>query len=244
MKRGLLFLLLMAHALASGLGVNPSIVEYRVPASRTQTIYGAIELSLSETAEVKAKLADWQEDPDGELILLPPGSLKRSLAPWIRLEAPVLKAPGGRATLRYRIGIPPHPEGSYHAAILLEPATENLSSAGPGLWIRQRLVVMVPVYLFISGTERPSLRLLKAEVHAGEGVFWIENDGNVALTAKARLEGISEAGEVVESRSLLDEELLPGEKRRVRAPLPKAPIWRLIVRAPGVPPLVWEGSRD
>ncbi len=244
MKRVFPLFLLTAFALASGLGANPSIVEYRVPATRTQAILGAIELSLSGATAVRAQLVDWQEDPDGELLLLPAGSLKRSLARWIKLQSSRLEAQNGRATLRYRIEIPPQPEGSYHAAILLEPADENPRPAGPGLLIRQRLVVMVPVYLFIQGSERPSLRILQAKVQAGEGVFWIENDGNVALHAKARLEGVSAQGEVVESTLLLDEELLPGERRRVRAPLPETPVWRLIVRAPGVPPLVWEGSRD
>jgi len=244
MKKGFLLAIFMAFALASGLGVNPSLVEYRISPNQTQTIYGSIEVSFTGASKVRVRLADWQEDPDGALLLLPAGSLKKSLAPWLKLASTTLEAPNGRATLHYRIEIPPHPEGSYHAAILFEPAVENPPPASPGLSIRQKLVVMVPVYLFIQGTEQPSLRLLNVETRGHEGVFWITNDGNVALIAKARLEGLSAEGTVVTSTLLLDEELLPGEKRRVRTPLPDTPIWRLTVSAPGVSPLVWEGSRE
>jgi len=229
-------------ALAMGVGASPSRIEHSVSTGSQTSISG--KLSIIAQGEIKVSISDWIENINGNPVLLPPGSLEQSLAPWIKIDKTQVSVQNGTDFINYRIEVPPNAEGTYYAAILLEPATHPRTQVAKGLWLKHRLVLLVPVYLHIEGTEVPQIKLLDVVKTGDELTFYVANVGNAAVKTQGVLQGIDAMGNVVEETLLFDEEFLPGEKRRFQANRPNGVITRFIITAPGVSPIIWEESYE
>jgi len=237
-------LLTKAAAHATGIGASPSSIQHHIYPDKNTLIRGKITVTLQGTAEANVKIIDWMRNSDGELVLLPPGTFKKSLYPWLQLHQNKLISKGGTTTLSYYIKIPPHAEGSYHSAILIEPTTAPRTQVLPGLWIKHQLVLLIPIDLYVKGTEAPALSLSKVQSLDEELTFLIVNTGNVAINVKALLQGLNVNGEIIDEFILLNEELLPGEGRQLKTSKPTGAITRLVITAPEIEPIIWEGTNE
>jgi len=231
--------LLALWAQAAGFGVAPSRT---VLHPRPETRAGAVLTVFStDGAAVRPLVVDWQINPDGDVELLPAGSLPRSLAPYLRVSGEVLK-PHPRARLPLEVRLPAGAKGSYHAALLLVPATAP-PTAGPALVLEAQAAILHPIFAVVPGTEQPELSLDGARIKDGMLEALLVNRGNVYLRVRAALAALDAHGAILSETVLMDDVLFPGTTRRLLGRLPaRAVVARLVVDAPGVAPIVWEGQ--
>ncbi len=240
MKRVVLLLgLLGLWAQATGFGVAPSRT---VLHPRPETRAGAVLTVFSpDGTAVRPLLVDWRINPDGDVELLPAGSLPRSLAPYLRVGNGVLE-PRPRAALPLEVQLPAGAEGSYHAALLLVPATAP-PAAGRAMVLEAQAAILHPILAVVPGTERPELSLDGAQIKDGQLEALLVNRGNVYLRVRAVLAALDARGSILSEAVLMDDLLFPGATRRLRGRLPAGTaVARLAVNAPGVAPIAWEGQ--
>lgn len=236
----LAILLSLTPARALGFGVAPA--ETVLIASPGVRIPAGITVFSPDPLPLRARLVDWRIHPDGEVELLPPASLPRSLAPYLELRERRL-VPRPEARLNLTLRLPPGAEGSYHAALLLVPDLPP-GPAGPGLALDVQAAILHPIYARVPGTARPELRLAEARI-AGDGLrALLENRGNVYLKVRAWLTALAPDGAIVREALVLEDVLFPGASRQLEAELPpEAGAVRLVVEAPGAGRLLWEAGR-
>lgn len=238
----LFLVLLVSAALAAGFGVAPPTVEIRLQPGTQRT--GQLAVLGGRTGDrLEPKIVDWWLGPEGELELLPPGSLPRSLAPYLKIPTQPLDA-GTRHELRYRVSLPEGAEGCYHAGLLLR--TQAMPLAGPGVRVRTRLGFLVLFFASAEGSTKPRLRLTEARYRDGRLTAWVENTGNACLHPRAVVQALGEAGNVLTEEIAFEDYLLPGATRKIQTErsLPaEAAALRLRVEAKGVAPLIWEVGR-
>lgn len=182
---------------------------------------------------VTLRLMDWFRTPEG-VHYYPPGSLDRSLAPWLSLLEPArfTLAPAERRDVRLLLTVPPAAEGSHWTMLLVEGDAQAQAEASTEAITATAQVTSGYAIALIQTdptTAAPAGNLLELKVlgHEPFGVqFLFENAGNVHLLVRGWTEVRNTAGQVLKHLELPPFGVLPGETRvrRVQERPPISPL--------------------
>jgi hypothetical protein len=142
------------------------------------TVEGTIDLhnDSDEPQEAKVYLRDYLFHADGRRNMPEPGTLSRSLAPWVTMETDVVVVPPKQTRpFRYSIRVPGGADtlsGSYWAMAMVEPIAKGSaeSSLGtqdaetPGVQVTQKMRYAVQIVTHIADTGDKTLELQSAEL--------------------------------------------------------------------------------
>jgi len=218
--------LLAGAALAVGLGMAPPRFELLLApgASSTETV--VIFSYDAPDQRVDVGVVDWTLDPEGQLRVLPPGTLPYSASAWLQASAdPFTLARSGTHPVRFTVAVPKDAalEGSYWTGLSFTTEPRP-TEEGEGMTVRVRARAVVVIYVTIPGTERPAAALQGVLLQDGEDgrfvVVDVVNEGNVYLRLGGELRFVNERGEVAARVPLPERVLLRDGLVRYRLALP------------------------
>ena len=208
----------------AGFLVDPVLVELSVPPGATHTVSLTVTPAGPGLGQLTAELADWLLDSEGNLRLLPAGTLPRSASRWLQLAPTTLVLGGQPVSLRLTAVLPQEAlAGSYWSMLLLR----GMPVADPGrAGVSIQVQLGVPVYLTIEGTGRASVQLVRFDVESpsperpSRAVVQLRNAGNVHTRVTGQVEVRDEQGELVGRLPIPQGVILPGTTRRFAVQLP------------------------
>lgn len=155
--------------------------------------------------------SDSRFGPDGGEEEVPLGTLERSCAPWLTLDAEVLElAPGEARAVELRFGIPEESRGSYWTKLYIEemsqpePMRREVARRRYQVFIKQRMGVRV--FADLPGTARNEALVEKVSTRTEERgssyAVRVANPGKTLLRCQGRVEIRDARGEAVETIKL------------------------------------------
>lgn len=154
----------------------------------------------------RLSLSDWQSSKDGSHAFLPPGTLERSLAPWLHLSLKVVTLPPqSTKEVQVTISIPkdPHLLGSYWTLVLIEPEEHHNY---PGIHVNVRFAELIVVTL---GNPAPRLDLSKPVVSRETLHIELENTGDRYLHPTLEWMIYDQSGKLVFQKTVESQKLPP-----------------------------------
>ncbi len=200
-------------AFAQGFTVLPLNQTVRSRPSTQQKVRFQVINSGRKPIQMNVQVLDVAQTETGGPKLSAPGLLPRSCAGWIAGRTGVRSIlPGQTNNVDLTIAIPARTEGSYHAAVVVSPADSVTLKPGQSS-VGFVMQAVLPVHIFITGTEKPALdlngcTLLPAEKAIPSGTEeqakklrgkWallpdVKNTGNSMVRAKGDVVVTSDAG--------------------------------------------------
>nr|MQY69407.1 hypothetical protein [Bacillota bacterium] len=176
--------------------VAPLIQEITTPPGVTRNFRLTVITALSERAEMHFLVypADFRLSKDGNIEFFEPGSIKRSAAPWIKINpAEFTMQPNEKKDIKVELTIPQNVSGGYYAVILVHLLPEVPPEMKIGTVRTWRMASIVE--LTVTGWQTPRAKIsisdLKVEPSPeNEGLTFtttIENKGNIHVRGEGSL---------------------------------------------------------
>lgn len=179
-----------------------------------------------ETIALKVYTGDFWIEPNGKELFLKPGEVERSCAGWLELAPEELElAPGESRAIRFKINVPVEKIGSYWAMIFVEQTTKpTIRTAKRGE--RQFSIIAfqrigVRIFEETPQAEMGEGKISQVSVARGtEDEFLkislrFENEGDIRLKCKGRVEIKDEKGETVKNIELSEFNCYPKAEREL-----------------------------
>ncbi|GBC75930.1 hypothetical protein HRbin07_00122 [bacterium HR07] len=221
--------ILSVVALGIGLATIPSQAllisniefDLALPRGASETLAFQVLNNEADPLEIQISVADWDRDITGENRFYPPGTLPRSLAPWLSVSPLRFDlTPNEQKEIRFSIKIPSEITGTYWAAIMVEAAPKQTQPQPPGttVVVRRRFAVKVLETPPGTGTKDGRISLLDVRGLNPPNIFIeFENRGTVHTPeVKGRIEIRDEKGATLEKLDVESFPTLPGAKRLLK----------------------------
>ena len=224
MKRFLLALVLasLGAALATDIGVSPPRLELVARPGETLTASVAVLTQAAAEQRVAVEIGDWELAPDGQIVLLPAGSLDASASGWLEPEASsVTVPPGAQRDYRIAVTVPADApvDGTYRSMVFFTVVPPAAETEGVGVVTTTR--IGVAVYVTVAGTERPAAELVDLYQPDDERLtLVVANTGNTVVRLGGGVELRDESGAVRAVLEVPDVPVLRGSEREVTLGLP------------------------
>jgi hypothetical protein len=221
---GLLGLLLLLSAVVglADLAVGPLSLRLEVSAGESGVGSFRVHNTGSEPIRLLISLWDWWRKPDGEMVVLPPGTLERSLTPWIEFLSPTdfPLEPGAAQEVNFSVTVPEEADGDHWALIVVDQVVSKPEGfqvvVGYAIKVLQTDPATEHKEAQITGLEVASLEPLKL-------VITFANTGNAHLRTEGYLEVRDERGETVRRVEIEEFPTLPGEVRELVVEMERLP---------------------
>ncbi len=192
-----------------------------LPRGASETLSFQVLNNETDPLEIQISLADWDRDITGENRFYPPGTLPRSLAPWLSVSPLRFDlVPNEQREIRFSIKVPSDITGTHWAAIMVEAAPKQTQPQPPGttVVVRRRFAVKVLETPPGTGTKDGRITLIDVRGLNPPNIFLeFENRGTVHTPqVKGRIEIRDEKGGTVEKLDVESFPTLPGAKRRLK----------------------------
>ncbi len=225
---GLLGLLLLtAVAGLADLAVGPLSLRLEVPAGGSGIGSFRVHNTGEEPIRVLISLWDWWRELDGKMVVLPPGTLERSLVPWIEFLSPTdfSLEPSAAQEVNFSVTVPEEADGDHWALIIVDqviPEPQGFQVVvGYAIKVLQTDPTTARKEARITGLEVTSLDPLRI-------MITFANTGNAHLRTKGYLEVRDERGETVRQVEVEEFPTLPGEVRELVVEMEKLPPGRYL----------------
>jgi len=183
----------------------------------------------SEAIDVAVTLHDWWRTPEGNLQVLPTGTVERSCADWIVYSTELVTlAPGEEHEITMDVVIPEDVTGDHWAMLLVEerPRPAEQAQVEEGLTDTTRVIVAYAVKILqrdplneAAGAAITNIAVLDSQPLRLEMTF--VNDGNAHITTSGTVEVRDIYGETVQSFEIDPFPSLPGEERILAVDAPE-----------------------
>jgi len=226
--RNLAFLLILGFSWTACGGIGVSTLGIDISVAPGQSFRGSFSVvnGGQQPAEVQIILSDFERTLDGGVRIYPPGSLDRSLAPYLTFIPTQFTLDAGKAReVHFTVSIPEGAAGPHWAILLVEEvvpeeqAEEDEEEREAEGRLRIRFGVQIrqldPTHAINEG------RITDMEVLLPEGeqpltvIAIYENTGTTFQRPKGELRIIDSLGEVVRRAEIEPFHMLPGGKRRL-----------------------------
>ena len=142
--------------------------------ARTVITFKAVN-QLPTSSSVNVKLRDVSQTAGGGPELHEPGTIPHSCATWLRTQEGTFSVAAGQTQLlTLNAVVPPGVAGSYHAALVVTFVNSPRKSAGTTSAALTNSVVL-PIHIFITGTEKPAVALEETSFVPAERVMGAMN---------------------------------------------------------------------
>ena len=183
----------------------------------------------SEDQRAELEVVDYMFHADGTKEYPEPGTLERSNAEWLDLEAEELEVAANESTdVEYSVTVPADGElsGTYWCVILAAPVVESTfdpERGAVGITPSTRYAVQMATHIGDTGSRRLNFFDTSVEWREGEPEVHVsvENAGERYLRAGMYLEAYSTQGEYIGRFQGSRYRLYPGTARRFRVPMPE-----------------------
>jgi hypothetical protein len=188
-------LLAISAAPARALKFHSDLSSIKIEALPGQSINRSFKMTLEKDelrAQFKVHVEDWWRSEDGkQSFYRPPGTLKHSCAPWVKLnpmEATV--NPGGTLDVRISASVPNDVKpGGYWCALTVDEVLDPLKIVPEGVGVRFLASVSVGIFINVTPVERTA-HVLQVDVLSEQALVKLSNDGNCPLGVEGRIEFI------------------------------------------------------
>ncbi len=192
-----------------------------LPRGASETLSFQVLNNEAEPLEIQINLADWDRDITGENRFYPPGTLPRSLAPWLSVSPLRFDlAPNEQREIRFSIKVPSDIAGTHWAAIMVEAAPKQPQPQPPGttIVVRRRFAVKVLETPPGTGTKDGRITLIDVRGLNPPNIFIeFENRGTIHTPeVKGRIEIRDDKGAPLEKLEVESFPALPGAKRLLK----------------------------
>ncbi|MDO6460099.1 hypothetical protein Q4485_05290 [Granulosicoccaceae sp. 1_MG-2023] len=216
-------LVLAPAAHAFGVGVAPSTLELDVePGSVTRQVLRIKNFNPDKAIRLTVSSTDWTLSEDGEVELLPPGSVDRSATPWIRFSPSVLMLkPNASGTVTVDVAVPVTgtERGDYRSAVVVStvlPAKQDREDLG-GVWNRYQIASLF--YANVDkGRSKAQISNVAFETAEAQSQRRLQidllNQGEAHARVKGQIRLLNTDEEVVFTRPV-ESVLLDGQQRRL-----------------------------
>lgn len=223
----LALLFLGLFSASAKLAVGPLSLRLEVPAGESRIGSFRVHNTGEEPIRVLISLWDWWREPNGEMKVLPPGTLERSLAPWIGFLSPtdLTLEPGAAQEVSFSVTVPPDADGSHWALITVDEVVPEPKGFQVVVGYAIKVLQTDPA------TERKEGRITNIEIISTDPLqikIVFENTGNAHLRTKGYLEIRDEKGEPVRRLEVPEFPTLPGEVRELKLEAEKLPPGRYL----------------
>lgn len=161
----------------------------------------------------------YQSPFDGSKKFSPAGTLKSSLANWIKFSPQeVVLPPFAKSNISYVITVPPNVKGGYYGVLFVEPQNNITSTADKGV----RIITRVGSLFFIETADRQKTAALEQAGFEGN-VFkaQLRNSGDVILLPELSYYVLDHEGLAMDRGQLKKSYLPPGSKLPLEVPMIK-----------------------
>jgi hypothetical protein len=208
--------------LALDLGISPPDISIQI--SPGQTYQGEIFVfgSDRETTQVTIFKNDWFLTSAGAYQFLPMGTVKRSAAPWVTIQANRLSlAPKTGQRVQYTLKVPADASGSYWTALMFS----TVPAAAPGngrfqIAMSGRVAYIMRIDVNGSAPGRGSIERFHLNWDAKQqkivAALRVKNSGESFVRFKGRLEIRDNRGRIVNVLSFGEGLILPGSAQEFR----------------------------
>ena len=212
------------------MSVAPLSLQFGVLPGETGSGTFLIRNTGSEPIEVSISLHDWWRSEEGNLQILPAGTVERSCAEWIVYSnTSLMLAPGEEAEITVELAVPAEAAGDHWAMLLVEerPQPAEQEQAEEGLTDTTRVVVAYAVKILQRDplNNAPAAAITNIEVLKEQPLqlaITFANDGNAHITTSGTVDVRDVFGETVQSFDVNPFPSLPGEKRILLVEAPEA----------------------
>jgi hypothetical protein len=214
-------LLLSSIAAGKGLVVAPARLELKLRPGETQAATLSVSNIDDRVQHFRLSVSGFSLTATGD-VSFEPGRVSRfPPETWIGINPEEMDIPGGEnASVRLRVTAPPDAAGTIWGGVLVAVPASGEARGGIGVTTEPR--VFVPVYVTITGTEKPEAGIDSFQaVRDGEGVFHfrasLRNRGNTLLRPSGSwlLEEATARGPVeLAAVPFSGEPVLPGQVRK------------------------------
>lgn len=225
MKRFLLTILLIGLVALVGradIGVGPLTLIIEAPPGGSGSGYFKVVNDGEAPEEVTVSLADWDLDRDGGIRFLEPGTLERSLAPWVEYSPATFKLkPGEVQKVEFSFTVPEGATGDHWALFFVEgsqvtPVAETTGALQTSVGVKVRYGVKV--FQHDPNAQRQGritgMELLNASPLKLKLVFANTGDG-VLFRVTGRVEIRDVTGATVRTLPIEEFTVLPGGEREL-----------------------------
>ncbi|MFC1500934.1 hypothetical protein ACFL58_00595 [Elusimicrobiota bacterium] len=201
---GLIFFL-GAGFLSASITVTPSRVEISCkPGQGTKGVY-AVTSRYSETANIAVKIKDWFVLPENEGI---------AVDKWLNVDTDVLiLKPGESREIKFEVSVPSSAVGVLVGMISFSPGFKENTNV--------QLVISVPVYVLIEGTEKIEWQIKDCDFKFHENEFQVScevaNSGNIHIRPKGFVKITKKNKEIAKFEFIEGRPVYPGSERAVIA---------------------------
>lgn len=218
-----LVLTALGAAGATDIGVSPPRLELVARPGETLTAGIAVLTQATTEQRVAVEIGDWELSPDGQVLLLPAGSVETSASSWLEPEASsVVVPPNSQRDYRIAVTVPADApvDGTYQAMVFFTVVPPDAERDGVGVVTTTR--IGVAVYVTVAGTERPAAELVDLYRRDDASLtLVVANTGNTVLRLGGGIELRDEAGTVREVLQVPDVPVLRDSEREVTLRLPE-----------------------
>lgn len=215
----LLFVLGFVHA--SDIGLSPPRLELSGEPGETITETVILLTEASVPQQITVETNDWTLDTEGNLLVLPSGSLDVSSADWLAPEVSAFTlAPDSSREFRVSVTIPEDASlnGTYHSMVFFTVLPANADVSGVGVITTTQ--IGLALYINVSGTQEGQTELVDFFQQDDESVtLAIFNDGNMVVRLGGRVELRDETGNAKYLLEVPDIPVLRESEREVSLPL-------------------------
>jgi len=203
------------------MSVSPLSLQLDVLPGETGSGVFLIRNTGSEPIEVAVSLHDWWRSEEGNLQVLPAGSVERSCAEWVVYSTSLVTlASGAEVEISVELAVPTDVSGDHWAMLLVEeqPQPVERAQAEEGLTDTTRVVVAYAVKILQRDplNSAPGAAITSIEVLQEQPLqlaIKFTNDGNAHITTSGTVDVRDVSGETVQSFEVGPFPSLPGEER-------------------------------
>ena len=226
MKRSLFVLtalLLLVTARAADIGLSPPRLQLSGRPGETISETVTVLTQSAGSQQIGVSVSDWLLDPEGRLVLLPPGGGDNSASAWLEPEAEGFEISGEQnRPFRISVTIPQDADlnGTYRTMVfftVVPPPDEN-----SGVGVVTTTQIGLAVYVTVAGTEETGSELVDFfQPDDASLTLSIANTGNTVMRLGGTVELRDEAGETRYRLEVPDVPVLRESDRDVTLTLPE-----------------------
>jgi hypothetical protein len=225
-----LVVVLLALDAAGSMSVAPLSLQLDLPPGESGSGSFLVRNTGAEVIDVAVSLHDWWRSPEGNLQVLPAGSIEGSCADWVVYSTEVVTlAPGEETEITVEVLVPEDVTGDHWAMLLVEerPQPAEQAQAEEGLTDTTRVVVAYAVKILQRDpvNEEAAAMITKIEIVEPQPLqlaITFVNSGNAHITTSGTVEVRDVYGETAESFEIEPFPSLPGEERILTVAAPES----------------------
>lgn len=183
----LIGVLCVASTASAAISVSELVLDMQVPAGSEQTATFVVSNAGTDPENVRITYVDWWVDSSYNHQFLEPGSVGRTLQPYISFSPATFHLAAGDSQLvRVTVAAPPAGHGTYWGMLMVEGEAPPDDASQGTVTFQVRTRFGVKVYATLTGTEQVAGRVTRLNAETSERglefTLEFENLGNTLVT--------------------------------------------------------------